>query len=53
MNVDTKKRVMLVDDHNLVRSGMAALLNQQGEFEVVAEATNGVEAIEKLSLIHI
>lgn len=51
MNVDTKKRVMLVDDHNLVRSGMAALLNQQGEFEVVAEATNGVEAIEKIKLV--
>ena len=47
----TTKRVMLVDDHNLVRSGMAALLNQHGEFEVVAEATNGFEALEKIKLV--
>ncbi len=43
-----KKRIILVDDHNLVRSGLAALLNQSGRFEVVDEATNGAEGIEKL-----
>lgn len=42
------KRVVLVDDHNLVRSGLAALLNQQGNFVVVAEATNGLETLEVL-----
>lgn len=42
---------MLVDDHNLVRAGMAALLNQDGEFEVVAEATNGVEALKKIKSV--
>ncbi len=48
----TKKRVMLVDDHNLVRSGMAALLNQDGRFEVVAESTNGAEAIARMPSAH-
>ena len=49
-NQQNLKRVMLVDDHNLVRSGLAALLNQTGQFSIVAEATNGVEAIEKLEI---
>ncbi len=43
-----KKRVILADDHNLVRSGLAAILHQEGRFEVVAEAINGVEAIDKV-----
>ncbi len=40
---------MLADDHNLVRSGLAAILTQDGRFQVVAEATNGIEAIEKIN----
>lgn len=40
-------RVMLVDDHTLFRSGVASLLRQQADFEVVGEAGNGEEAIEK------
>ncbi len=43
-----KKRVILADDHNLVRSGLAALLKQDGKFDVVDEATDGIEAIEKI-----
>lgn len=42
------KRVILADDHNLVRSGLAAILQQTGRFEIVAEATNGLEAVEKV-----
>lgn len=34
-------RVLLADDHNLVRAGMSALLEQDPEIEVVAEAQNG------------
>jgi DNA-binding NarL/FixJ family response regulator len=49
MKIQTKIRVILVDDHNLVRSGLAALLSQDGRFEVVDEATNGVEGIEKIN----
>jgi len=38
-------RVMCVDDHSLVREGVAALINQQPDMEVVARAANGEEAI--------
>lgn len=40
-------RVLLVDDHVLFRSGVAGLLRQQEEFEVVGEAQDGEEALEK------
>ena len=43
-----KNELFWSDDHNLVRSGLAALLKQNGQFEVVDEATNGIEAIEKI-----
>jgi len=37
---------MIADDHPLVRSGLRALLERDGEFEVVAEAADGNEAID-------
>jgi DNA-binding NarL/FixJ family response regulator len=40
-----KIRVALVDDHQLVRDGIKALLRQAGDIEVVAEASDGREAI--------
>ncbi len=49
MKTKGKPRVILVDDHNLVRCGMAALLSQDGRFEVVGEAANGVEALEEIA----
>ena len=51
MRIQSTTRVILADDHNLVRSGMAALLRQDGRFDVVGEATNGMEALEKVSEI--
>jgi CheY-like chemotaxis protein len=42
-----KVRVMLVDDHALFRQGLRTLLESRGEFEVVAEAVEGQEAVEK------
>ena len=41
-----RRSVILVDDHALVRRGLAALLEQSKRFQVVAEGTNGEEAIE-------
>ncbi|MEJ2534434.1 MAG: response regulator transcription factor [Gammaproteobacteria bacterium] len=40
-------RVMLVDDQNLVRKGVRSLLELSEEIEVVAEAPDGAEAVEK------
>jgi DNA-binding NarL/FixJ family response regulator len=39
-----KTRLMLVDDHKVLRSGLRALINQQPDLEVVAEADNTREA---------
>ena len=39
-------RVLVVDDHAIVRDGICALLSRAGDMEVVGEAGNGVEAIE-------
>lgn len=38
--------VMLVDDHQLVRAGLAALLDAADDLDVVAEAADGLEALE-------
>ncbi len=40
-------RVLIVDDHVIVREGIRALLEVQPDIEVVAEATNGEEAVSK------
>ncbi len=40
-------RVLLVDDHTLVRQGIRVLLETQEDIEVVAEASGGYEAIDK------
>jgi two-component system response regulator NreC len=40
-------RVLIADDHTLVREGLRALLEGQGAFEVIAEASNGREAIDR------
>src|SRR5579863_8749338 len=40
-------RILLVDDHSLLRDGVAALLLGQADMELVAEASNGREAVEQ------
>ena len=40
-------RIMIVDDHTVVRDGLSAMLGRQQDFAVVGEAQNGLEAIEK------
>ena len=40
-------RVLVADDQSMVRAGFRMLLGSQEDFEVVAEASNGVEAVEK------
>ncbi|HEX9917382.1 MAG TPA: response regulator, partial [candidate division Zixibacteria bacterium] len=41
-----KIRVLVVDDHTIVRDGICALLRLAGDIEVVGEAANGREALE-------
>jgi DNA-binding NarL/FixJ family response regulator len=43
-----KTRVLLADDHAVVRSGLRAVLEAEPDIEVVAEAEDGREAVEKL-----
>ena len=40
-------RVLVADDHSLIRDGICAVLTMQRDLEVVGEAVNGREAIEK------
>lgn len=40
-------RLMLVDDHQVIRTGLKSFLQTQPDLEVVAEANNGQEAIER------
>jgi DNA-binding NarL/FixJ family response regulator len=42
-----KTRVLLADDHAVVRSGLRAVLEGEPDIEVVAEAEDGIEAVEK------
>ena len=41
----SKIRILIADDHAIVRTGLAALLNRQRDLEVVAQAKNGDEAV--------
>ena len=43
-------RILSVDDHPLLRKGIAALLNTEPDMKLVAEASNGEEAIEMFRL---
>ncbi|MDE0197521.1 MAG: response regulator transcription factor [Caldilineaceae bacterium] len=47
MSSESKIRVMIVDDHAIVREGIAEVLEQSGEFEVVGQASDGEQAVEK------
>jgi DNA-binding NarL/FixJ family response regulator len=43
----TRQRILLVDDHEVVRVGLKALLEKHPDFEVVAEAATARDAVEK------
>jgi two-component system, NarL family, nitrate/nitrite response regulator NarL len=44
--------VLLVDDHNIVRQGLKALLTVEGDITVVAEAQTGREAVNLTAKLH-
>jgi DNA-binding NarL/FixJ family response regulator len=43
-------RILTVDDHPLLRQGIAALVNAESDMKLVGEASNGSEAVEKFRL---
>ncbi len=43
-----RQRILIVDDHEVVRLGLRSLLDRHPDFEVVAEAASGREALEKV-----
>ena len=45
MTSDERIKVMVVDDHSIVREGLKYVLEQSGEFEVVGQAGDGEEAV--------
>lgn len=44
-------KVMIADDHSMIREGLKQLLELEGDFEVIEEACDGVDCIEKLSQV--
>lgn len=46
-NVPSMIRILAVDDHSLLRKGLAAVINAEPDMKLVAEASNGEDAIEK------
>jgi DNA-binding NarL/FixJ family response regulator len=44
-------RILLVDDHPIVRQGLRTLLEGRPGWEVVGEASDGVEALEKVGVL--
>jgi DNA-binding NarL/FixJ family response regulator len=49
-SAESKIRILTVDDHPLLREGIAAVIERQADMVLVGEATNGQEAIEYFRL---
>jgi NarL family two-component system response regulator LiaR len=49
--MDKKIRVMIVDDHAVVRSGLSAFLSANPDLELVGEAENGEQAVVRAGLL--
>ena len=50
MSTESRRiRVLLADDHSIVREGLQAMLERSEEFEVVGHARDGVEAVKAAS----
>ena len=41
----TRARILLSDDHDLFREGLAGLINAQPDLEIVGQASDGLEAL--------
>lgn len=50
--MNSRSRILLADDHALVRRGFRLILSQYDEFEVVGEAGSGPEALRLIAQLH-
>lgn len=48
----SKIRILLADDHAILRAGLVRLLGEEKDIEVVGEAENGREAVQKVQELH-
>jgi DNA-binding NarL/FixJ family response regulator len=48
----TKIKILIADDHTIVRAGIRGLLETQPDFEVIAEVENGQQAVEQTHKLH-
>ena len=44
-----KIKVLIADDHRVVREGLAAILKTKEDIHVIGEAQDGIEAVEKIT----
>ena len=52
MTTNSRIRVLVVDDHKVVRKGLRTFIAVQDDLELVGEAGNGEEAIEQCAALH-
>ncbi len=45
-------RIVVADDHHLVRQGICKLLEEPGDLQIIGEADNGVDALKLAKLLH-
>ncbi len=49
--MSNKKRILIVEDHTLLRAGLRALLTQDPDIEIVGEADNGRDAVQAIATL--
>jgi two-component system response regulator NreC len=52
MSIDMKMRILLADDHTILRAGLKMMLNAQPDMEVVGEAQDGRQSIYEAQRLH-
>lgn len=52
LRMKEKIKILITDDHPIIRRGLAAVINSDSHLEVVGEAENGEIALQKIDLLH-